>query len=407
MPTTKFIITKVHMDLPKVTAQPLLFQGVFKDGTMVEVNCKKDSRNIPLDTICIGRVENIVPSMGGAFLRIAPEELAYLPLVEEEMGIFSKKHSNNKLCIGDEVLVQVVKEPIKTKGATVSTKLQLSGKYMVLSTDFNDVQISRKVIGDTRKKLKTQFLALKEEHPLIGIEKEYGIIVRTNAMYGDDSVIQEEFHELYQKLDDIVRTGVHKSLYSRLHTPQNDVIRRIKDFLPAEHVEVVTDIPELYEEIMASNALGENGSLRLYEDSYSLDKLYSVTSNLEKALATKVWLSSGAYILIEPTEALTVIDVNSGKNIKKGNSDRYYYDINTEAAKEILHQIQLRNISGIIVIDFIDMPDKEQQNQLIDYLIQECKKQRIPTSFVEFTKLNLAHLIRKKVHQSLREQVKE
>ena len=153
--------------------------------------------------------------------------------------------------------------------------------------------------------------------------------------------------------------------------------------------------------------LRENLSLRFYDDTYSLDKLYSVSSNLEKALSKKVWLKSGAYIIIEPTEALTVIDVNSGKNIKQSGSNQYYLQINKEAAAEIMSQLQLRNISGIVVIDFIDMPDKEQQAQLIEQLSEDCKKQRIPTSFVEMTKLNLAHIIRKKVQQPLREQVKE
>ncbi len=407
MPTTKFIITKVHMDLPGVTKEPVLFQGLFKDDTLVEVQCKKDSAYTPLDTICIGRVENIVPSMGGAFLRIAPDELAYLPLSEGEHGIFSKKNSEKGLCIGDELLVQVCKEPIKTKGATLTANLQISGKNMVLSTDFNDIQVSRKIIGDTRKELKNIFAGLKERNPFLSGDREYGIIVRTNAMYSELSKIEKEFEGLYGQFKDLLETGIHKSLYSRLYVPENDVIRRIRDFLQNEHVEIVTDIPSLYEEITASETMGENHSIRLYEDNYSLDKLYSVSSNLEKALSTKVWLKSGAYIVIEPTEALTVIDVNSGKNIKKGNSKQYYLDINLEAAKEILYQIQLRNISGIIVIDFIDMPDKEQQKKLIEHLMEECKKQRIPTSFVEMTKLNLAHIIRKKIQQSLREQVKE
>lgn len=407
MSQLKFILTKVNLNLPGVTKEPILFQGLFRNNQLIEVFCEKETSFTPLDSICIGRVENIVSSMGGAFLRITPEELAFLPLKEANNAIFSKKLSTKDLCIGDELLVRVCKEPIKTKGSTLTTNLQISGKNMVLTTDSDTVQISKKIIGETRKELKELFSAFKSQSPRLADVRDYGIIVRTNGMYADTTELHQEFTELYQQLSSLVQTGVHKALYSRLYTPENSVIRRIRDFLPTDEVEIVTDIPTLYDEINASGVLTDNLTLRMYEDSYSLDKLYSVSSNLENALSTKVWLKSGAYILIEPTEALTVIDVNSGKNIKKSNSSRYYLDINLEAAKEILHQIELRNISGIIVIDFIDLADKEQLEELIKQLNEDCKRQRIPTSFVEITKLNLAHIIRKKVQQSLREQVKE
>ena len=407
MQTMKFIITKVHMDLPRVTKEPLLFCGLFKDDRLVELNCRKSSANLALETICIGRVENIVASMNGAFVRISPEELAYLPLEEAKQAVFSKKQSQKGLSIGDELLVQVCKEPIKTKGATLTTKLQMSGKNMVLSLDFNGVQVSKKIIGNTRIELKAIFDNLRLTKPYLSKDMEYGIIVRTNAMYANQEDLEAEFNCLVEKFNDLLQTGLYKSHYNVLYTPEDAVIRRIRDFLPTEHTEIVTDQKALYDDITASGVLGEHLSLRFYDDSYSLDKLYSVSTHLEQALSSKVWLKSGAYIIIEPTEALTVIDVNSGKNIKKGNEKNYYLNINLEALDEIMNQLQLRNISGIIVIDFIDMPDKKQQAVLIEKMSQLCKKQRIPTSFVEMTKLNLAHIIRKKVQQPLREQVKE
>ena len=149
MSHVKFVLTKVNLNLPGVTKEPILFQGLFKEEQLTEVFCEKEASFTPLDSICIGRVENIVPSMGGAFLRISPEELTYLPLKEAKNAIFSKKLSTKDLCIGDELLVQVCKEPMKTKGSTVTTNLQISGKYMVLTTDSDSVQISKKIIGDT------------------------------------------------------------------------------------------------------------------------------------------------------------------------------------------------------------------------------------------------------------------
>ena len=407
MQTMKFILTKVHMDLPRVTKEPLLFCGLFNNDRLIELNCQKESKNLALESICIGRVENIVASMKGAFVRIAKDELAYLPLDEADSGIFSKKQSQKGLSIGDELLVQVCKEPIKTKGSTLTTRLQISGKYMVFSLDFSGVSISKKIIGNTRNDLKASFETLKATKAHLSDNREYGIIVRTNAMYATTEEWSAEFECLYEKFNRLLQTGVYKSLYTVIYSPENAVIRRIRDFLPREQVEIVTDQKALYDEIISSGVLSDHLTIRLYEDSYSLNKLYSVSTHLENALSTKVWLKSGAYIIIEPTEALTVIDVNSGKNTKKETGQNYYLDINLEALDEIMCQLQLRNISGIIVVDFIDMPNKSQQAVLVEKINDLCKKQRIPTSFVEMTKLNLAHIIRKKIQQPLREQVKE
>ena len=207
MPTKKLILTKVNMDLPGVTKQPLLFQGLFTDDELVEVNCEKESGFTPLNTICIGRVENIVSSLNGVFVRISSDELAYLPMNEAKDAVFSKKNSSREICIGDELLVQIIKEPIKTKGATLTTSLQIDGKYMVLTTDSDRVQISKKIIGDTRNYLKDIFEQFKSDFGRSINQKEYGVIVRTNAMYVSEEELKREFEVLYQSVRDAVAEG--------------------------------------------------------------------------------------------------------------------------------------------------------------------------------------------------------
>lgn len=413
MPNKKYIITKMSVDFPDATKEPVLFQGLFDGDILTEVFCEKTPDFTELGTICIGRVENIVPSIKGAFIRIAPEEIAYLPLEEGMDGIFSKKNSSKGLCIGDELLVQVCREPLKTKGSAVTTHLQMQGKYMVLTTDSDSIQVSKKINGEQRNRLKNQFIVLKESFDsskqcnASAFDFSFGVIVRTNAATADWEDIQKEFTTLSRQIMTLAESGIYKTLYSRLYVPESKVLQRIRDFLPTENVEIITDLQEVYSSIQTSGLLTDNLSLRLYKDTYSLDKLYSLSYLLHNALDKKVWLKSGAYLVIEPTEALTVIDVNSGKNIKNKKDSEFYLKINLEAEKEIMHQIALRNLNGIIVIDFIDMADKIHQQVLIDALKSDCKKERIPTSFIEMTRLNLAHITRKKVQQTLREQVKE
>ena len=149
--------------------------------------------------------------------------------------------------------------------------------------------------------------------------------------------------------------------------------------------------------------LSRNISLRFYEDSYPLYQLYSLKKELDESLSRKVWLKSGAYLIIDPTEALTVIDVNSGKNEKK--SDDYFLKINLEAAKEIARQLKLRNISGICIVDFIDMTNTEHQTELISYMKRLCKQDHITTTVVDMTKLHLMEITRKKTTPTLYEQI--
>ena len=186
-------------------------------------------------------------------------------------------------------------------------------------------------------------------------------------------------------------------------------IKNLRDIYDDSYTEIITDQADIYQnlcEYFEQNTSQEHANLRLYDDEQiSLSSLYGIPSKLEIALGSRVWLKSGGYLVIEPTEALTVIDVNSGKyESKKGTPADSAYKINMEAAQEIAYQLKLRNLSGIIIVDFINMK-KNDNEQLMRYLKQLCSKDSVPTDVIDMTSLGLVEITRKKINKTLKEQL--
>ena len=194
---------------------------------------------------------------------------------------------------------------------------------------------------------------------------------------------------------------MHRTCFSCLKKSPPEFLAILKNLHSSELEEIITDEPELLTQIEATGF-----HATLYEDKLlSLNSLYSLEARLQEALKERVWLKSGGYLVIQPTEALTVIDVNSGKSIAKKKVQEHYLNINLEAAKEIAHQLRLRNISGIIIVDFIDMKEQRAKDELMLQLKQFVKTDRVPVQVIDMTRLNLVELTRKKVRKSLREQI--
>lgn len=353
-----------------------------------------------LDHIYVGFIERIVPNIQAAFVRIADGQKCYLPLSDLQAPVYAKKQSDKKiLCEGDEILVQVTRDAVKTKDPVVSTKLTLHGHYCFLTTANTTLGISKK-ITDTRA---GELLALSKEC-CEGHETEgYGLVFRTNAASIDAKALREDIagvQECYRKL---MQIGIHETAGSLLYRNIPGYLTRLKaqDFSLLDRID--TDRAALYEEIAGYlPQLCESGLLKLYQDdAVSLSTLYHIRGNMEELLSQKVWLASGANIIIESLETMTVIDVNSGKN--QSRKEDTIFAINLEAAREIARQLRLRNISGMIIVDFINLKSQEQKNQLIGCIKQELKKDTVPANFIDITKLGLVELTRKKVYKSLRE----
>lgn len=370
---------------------------LFEDGKAMEIRCyEADSI---LGNVYRARVSNLSPNINAAFVDIKKGESCYLSMDD---------YHGEKLKVGDLVTVQVVRDKIKTKRYAVTTDISLQGDYAV-TTLFAPVGVSSKITDSARKKeLKTlmQNLLIAEqdaqfylaEGNVAEIERikklTLGGIIRTQAEHAEDAAITREIEGQARLLYSIMKKSEYATQYTCLYHTEVEYIKDIRRMHALQDVEIVTDIPEVTEAI---------SEIPLYTDEYTLTLRYSLASLLEKTLSKRAYLKSGAYLVIEPTEAMTVIDVNSGKSIKGKNAEEQFLKINIEAAKEIARQLRLRNISGIVMIDFINMKEESHNHELMKNLAEYVRTDPVRTTAVDMTKLGLVELTRQKGKRALHE----
>jgi ribonuclease G len=370
---------------------------LFEDGKAMEIRCyEADSI---LGNVYRARVSNLSPNINAAFVDIKKGESCYLSMDD---------YHGEKLKVGDLVTVQVVRDKIKTKRYAVTTDISLQGDYAV-TTLFAPVGVSSKITDSARKKeLKTlmQNLLIAEqdaqfylaEGNVAEIERikklTLGGIIRTQAEHAEDAAITREIEGQARLLYSIMKKSEYATQYTCLYHTEVEYIKDIRRMHALQDVEIVTDIPEVTEAIP---------KIPLYTDEYTLTLRYSLASLLEKTLSKRAYLKSGAYLVIEPTEAMTVIDVNSGKSIKGKNAEEQFLKINIEAAKEIARQLRLRNISGIVMIDFINMKEESHNHELMKNLAEYVRTDPVRTTVVDMTKLGLVELTRQKGKRALHE----
>ncbi len=393
----KLVITKL---------QNKIFTTLLENNEVAELHCvsEEDKENqIALGNIYIGRVKNIVANINAAFIEIAKGVECYYAIGENPAPVFTKKIGKKPICIGDELIVQISREAVKTKVPTVTSKISFTGKYAVLTH------------GDTRLGVSSK-LSKEEKERLLKIAKQYGsqqygLILRTNAKDADEELIQKELEKLIQDYQKMIQFAATRVCFSCLKSAPKQYLTELKNIYQEGLTDIVVEEEEIYQEVkdfLAESQPEDLEKLRFYEDKLlPLHKLYSIEKHIEDALKERVWLKSGAYLVIQPTEALTVIDVNTGKCIDKKRDDRAYLKINMEAAKEAARQIRLRNLSGIIIIDFINLSEKEFTDELLDFLERELKKDPIATTLVDITKLHLVEVTRKKIRKPFHEAYKE
>jgi ribonuclease G len=399
----KLIITKVpYVSRYAADDQTKTLSVLMNHKECMEISCDIEEERSLIGNIYVGKVKNIVKNIDAAFVEIKKGVLCFLPLSEAEGAIFVTPKEQQKLVVGDELLVQVLKDGIKTKAPVVSTNLNFTGRYFVLTTKRKDeLGISNKLGEEDRKRL-SEYARKKEEDA-------FGMIVRTNAKNASEEELDAEFAYLKEVHDKVVNYGVHRSVFSLLMQDEAPYIKQLRNIRQDELEEIITDDKEIFDqayEFLKAHQPADMDKLRFYDDaSYSLWKLYGLETMLDDATRTRVWLKSGGYLVIEPTEALTVIDVNTGKYEGGKNADATFVKINQEAAVETAKQLRLRNISGIVIIDFIDMKTEADKLDVLSTLNRELKKDPVRATLVDMTKLNLAEVTRKKVKRSLREQL--
>ena len=393
----KLVITKLEGKI--ITA-------VLENDEVVELHCAKQEESnhlTELGNIYIGKVKNMVGNIGAAFVEIGKGVECYYAIEENDEPIFTHKIGKKPLCVGDELVVQVSKEAVKTKVPTVTSKLSFTGKYAVLT------------FGDTRIGASAK-LGKEERERLISIAREfasdkYGFIMRTNAKEVHKDILIGELRQLISDYEAVVMTAQTRVPFSCLKRAPRQYLRELKNIYQDGLTDIIVEDLDLYEEIkdfLIQNQPEDLEKLRLYQEKLlPLHKLYGIEKQIERALKERVWMKSGAYLVIQPTEALTVIDINTGKCIDKRKDDKAYFKINMEACIEVAKQIRLRNLSGIIIVDFINMNSQELTEELFRRFEHELHKDAIATTLVDMTKLQLVEVTRKKIKKPFHEAFSE
>lgn len=380
-----------------------LIAALTDEKRVVQMNFA-DSGDSILNNIYVGKVKNLVKNLNAAFVEFGSGQIGYLALGTNPDPVFTTPHLKKGVREGDELLVQISKEPVKTKAPVLSSSLSFSGRYLVLTTGRPEIGFSGKIKdGNWKNRIREALTGVKEG-------RDYGLIVRTNARDASQEEILAELELLEARLNKVLELGRTRTCFSLLYEAPKPYLAEMRDAYTRQLQQIVTDLPDCYQEMkefLMEYQPDELDKLVFYEDSYPLEKLFSLESALEQALSKRVWLKSGGYLIIEPTEALTVIDVNSGKYTGKKTVQETILKINLEAAEEIARQIRLRNLSGIIIVDFIDLERAEDKEKLLEAFGAWVEQDPIRTNLVDMTKLNLVELTRKKVRRPLHEQIQE
>ena len=377
-----------------------------ENDEIVEIHCapadEESAGRHLLGNIYVGKVKNIVPNIGAAFVEIESGVNCYYDMKDAEHAVFTHKIGKKPLCIGDEFVVQISKEAVKTKAPTVTGNISFTGRYAVLTHGNTRIGVSSKIPKKVREEYKERLRQFQNDR--------FGIIVRTNAKDAPFQDVLDEISRLKAEYEKIMSAAPTRVCFSCLRSAPPSYISDLKNVYMEGMEEIIVGDPELYTRIQAFFAAEipeKEDLLRLYDDSaFPLGKLYSTQTAIEKALREKVWLRNGGYLVIQPTEALTVIDVNSGKSAGKGKNEEGILKINLEAAREAARQIRLRNLSGIIIIDFINLESEENVGLLLKEFRMRLAGDPIQTTLVDITPLNLVEVTRKKVHRPLYEQIR-
>lgn len=391
-----------------------LFSILIRDNNILSIQVERPNEHM-VGNIYVGRIQSIAENIAAAFVDLGDGYLTFLPLSEAKHAFVTNRKPDGKLKVGDEVMVQIIREPMKTKLAGVTTQISLAGRYAVIGVRYNEYikELGRAESTEEKKNLlhissklsKKQQVRFRNIEDLQQIAAEYHLTVRTNAgeLEDDEPLITEAWH-LAEQLKHILRIADKRTCYSCLYREKPDYLHFIENAYTTEYDEVVTDIPEIYE-VLKEQLTQVDIPVRFYEDKMlPLHKLYSVEVRIKELLDKKVWLKSGGYLVIEPTEALISIDVNSGKYEHGKDKEETFLKINMEAAEMIALQLRARNLSGIILVDFINLQKNIHNKQLMEYMKNLLKQDNVTADVVDMTGLGLVEITRKKVNPSFREQ---
>lgn len=410
--------------------------ALVEDGNITELFIERRGGNDRTGNIYKGRVQRVLPGMQAAFVDIGLNQAAFLYVndvikdnILEFADIFANNHDPSYLELeidkydsiggledekrnikiedliaeGQELLVQVAKTPIGTKGARITTHISLPGRFLVLMPSSNHIGISRRIEDENeRQRLKNIISELRNDN--------LGYIVRTAAEGVRPEKISQEM-EFLKNLWETIKKKYHSApTPSLIHQELNVCLKAVRDLLIHDAEKVIIDSKNGLNSIMEfldTFMPGLKGAVELYEGPEPIFDAYNLEGDISRALKKKVWLKSGGYIVIEQTEALVAIDVNTGRYVGKHNLEETILKTNLEAVKEIAYQVRLRDIGGIIIIDFIDMEKKANQEKVYNALNEAFGKDRSKTHILPMSEMGLVQMTRKRIRQPLNRQLCE
>jgi ribonuclease G len=398
--------------------------ALLEDGNIAELFIERGDASDIAGNIYKGKVQRVLPGMQAAFVDIGLKQAAFIYVSDVIGGNYSpiddfpgdtdnaengmpynayipsirrERHIEELISEGQEIMVQAAKTPIGTKGARLTTHISLPGRFLVLMPSSEHIGISRRIEDEAeRSRLKTNVESIREEN--------FGYIVRTAAEGVHEAKLRYEMgflKNLWASIQHKYQTAASPSL---LHKEVAVSLRAVRDLLLHEAEKLIIDSRAGYESIL--NFLDTfmpslKDSVDLYEGMEPIFDAFNLEADISRALKKKVWLKSGGYIVIEHTEALVAIDVNTGRYVGKYNLEETILKTNLEAVKEIAYQMRLRDIGGIIIIDFIDMEKKSNQEKVFNALTEALKKDRSKTHVLPISELGLIQMTRKRIRKPL------
>ena len=394
--------------------------AIQEDSQLVEVYIERQDKQRMVGNVYKGKVENVLPGMQAAFVDIGYEVNAFLPFSEigntdyimddEPIGGGNHRNRNNKhdnievdLQTNQEIFVQVIKEPFAGKGPRVTTEIALPGRLLVLVPHKNYIGISKK-IWDKFERRRLKRIAKKLQ------EKDTGIIIRTVAEGKSEEHITNDFKSLFESWQKMEKRAKHENAPFLVYEDLETASSVIRDLLTPDVEKIIIDSKRLYrktqrylEEVSPSLA----DRLEQYKLKSPLFESFGIEPEIEKVMRPKVWLKSGAYLIIEKTEAMVVVDVNSGRFVGKKLHEDNSLKINLEAAREVARQLRLRDLSGLIVIDFIDMRKNDNRKKIYHELRKELRKDRAKVAVTPITEFGLLEMTRERIRLSLLDSMSE
>ena len=368
--------------------------AILEGPTLVQYYSSENTGKSKVGNIYLGKVKNVLPGMEAAFVSFGEEKNGVLYVADIE-GSTKNSKIENLLKADQEILVQVVKDAMGEKGARLTGQISLPGRYLVLIPNSKTKGISRRLVDNERERLDKIIRKIKPNN--------FGVIVRTAAEGVSEESLKVDIEKLVEEWKTVsnYQSGDAPKL---IHKEPDVSIKVIREHLNSTFKKVLIDKKSQHDQVKEYVKLTSPEILDIvdhYDDQLGLFERYHIEDQIKKALDRKVWLPSGGHLIIDRTEALTVIDVNTGKFVGKNSLEETVYENNLEAAEEIARQLRLRDIGGIIVIDFIDMESQKKQQNLLNKFKQELAKDKTRTQVFDISRLGLVEMTRKNVAAGL------